>query len=130
MSFGFSVGDFLAVGKLVTDIVSSLKDVGGSQNQYRDLICELECLRLALDHVKSLAQTRSSQHADAIKYTALSCRRPLEDFLSRINKYDDSLGARPQSTALKAVFDKVKFPLGHGTTSIGFRPISVFISER
>ena len=46
MSFGFSVGDFLAVGKLVADIVTSLRSA--SIAEYRELICELHGLQQAL----------------------------------------------------------------------------------
>ena len=39
MSFGFSVGDFLAVGGLIVNIVDILR---GSRSEYQELIRELE----------------------------------------------------------------------------------------
>ena len=39
MSFGFSVGDFLAVGVLIVKIVDILR---GSRSEYQELIRELE----------------------------------------------------------------------------------------
>ena len=39
MSFGFSVGDFLAVGGLIVKIVDILR---GSRSEYQELIRELE----------------------------------------------------------------------------------------
>ena len=39
MSFGFSVGDFLAVGSLIVKIVEILR---GSRSEYQELIRELE----------------------------------------------------------------------------------------
>ena len=39
MSFGFSVGDFVAVGALIVKIVDSLR---GTQSEYQELIRELE----------------------------------------------------------------------------------------
>ena len=39
MSFGFSVGDFIAVGKLVFEITDSLR---GSSEEYQELVRELE----------------------------------------------------------------------------------------
>ena len=39
MSFGFSVGDFVIVGKLIAKIVEALR---GSRSQYQELIRELE----------------------------------------------------------------------------------------
>ncbi|XXG93972.1 hypothetical protein Hte_000222 [Hypoxylon texense] len=113
MSFGFSVGDFLAVGKLVTDIVSCLKDTGGSRTEYQDLVRELECLQAALIHLDKLTATKTPHDLTAIKYTALSCRRPLEDFLARIRKYEGSLGIWSKGNPIKGVIDKIKLPLSH-----------------
>ncbi|KAI1759347.1 hypothetical protein GGR53DRAFT_150799 [Hypoxylon sp. FL1150] len=113
MSFGFSVGDFLAVGKLVTDIISSLKESGGSRTDYQDLVRELECLQAGLVHLDKFTGTGSSPDLTAIKYTALSCRRPLEDFLAKIRKYEKSLGIRSKGNPMKGVIDKIKFPLSH-----------------
>ena len=39
MSFGFSVGDFVAVGTLIANIIDSLRD---SRNEYQELLRELE----------------------------------------------------------------------------------------
>ena len=39
MSFGFSVGDFLAVGRLIYDITNALR---GSKVEYQELVRELE----------------------------------------------------------------------------------------
>ncbi|KAI1207866.1 uncharacterized protein F4807DRAFT_168689 [Annulohypoxylon truncatum] len=111
MSFGFSVGDFLAVSKLAKDIISSLKDSGGSRTDYQNLARELECLQAALIHLDRLTATRTPQDLAAIKYAALSCRRPLEEFLVRIRKYDRSLGIQSRPNPVKGVIDKITFPL-------------------
>ena len=39
MSFGFSVGDFLAVGGLIAKVVEALR---GTRSEYQELIRELE----------------------------------------------------------------------------------------
>lgn len=39
MSFGFSVGDFVAVGGLIVEIVDALR---GTRSEYQELIRELE----------------------------------------------------------------------------------------
>jgi len=114
MSFGFSIGDFLAVGKLVADIVSCLQDSGASQTEYRDLMRELKCLQTALVHLDKLTTAEPSRELDSIKYAALSSRRPLEEFLARIRKYDKSLGEGSKSNSIKGAVDKIKFPLCHG----------------
>ena len=47
MSFGFSVGDFFAVGSLIVKIVEILR---GSRSEYQELIRELE--KYARSHFK------------------------------------------------------------------------------
>jgi hypothetical protein len=59
MSFGFSVGDFIAAGKLISDIINSLSDVGGSKSEYQELVRELESLQFALRHLDKLLLQRS-----------------------------------------------------------------------
>ena len=115
MSFGFSVGDFLAVGQLTVKIVASLRESGGAKTEYQNLIRELESLHHALQHLDKLqANTRSTSSLDSIKYAALSCRRPLEQFLSKIQRYDKSLGvwAKKDANPFKGTVDKVRWAFG------------------
>lgn len=113
MSFGFSVGDFLAIGSLINDIIGCLREAGGSKFEYQELVRELESLQQALSHVDKLQLGDSSQtHLDSIKYAALSCRRPLEQFLTKIKKYDKSLGVWSERGPLKSATDKLKWAYG------------------
>lgn len=113
MSFGFSVGDFIAVGKLIADITSCLKESGGSKSEYCDLVLELECLHKTLLHLDRLPSSQgNSRSVDSIKYAALSCRRPLEEFLGKLKRYEASLGPSTKSSTWKTPVDKVRFHLG------------------
>ncbi|ORX97435.1 hypothetical protein BCR34DRAFT_496865, partial [Clohesyomyces aquaticus] len=113
MSFGFSVGDFVAVAKLVKDISSSLQDVGGAKDEYQELLRELRCLEKALQQLDKLHSTGSSStNLDSIKYAALSCQYPLEQFFQKIQKFDKSLGIRAKTGVIKSVADKVRWGLG------------------
>ncbi|KAE8446484.1 hypothetical protein EG329_011947 [Mollisiaceae sp. DMI_Dod_QoI] len=113
MSFGFSVGDFLAVGTLIADISRCLADSGGSKDDYQELLRELESLQHALKHLDKLQiDDSSSANLDSIKYAALSCRRPLENFLSKIKKYDKALGMWSKEGRLKSAANKVRWAYG------------------
>jgi hypothetical protein len=113
MSFGFSVGDFVTVGSLIADIICSLQEVGGSKSEYQELLRELESLKHALSHLDKLHVGASSPtNLDSIKYAALSCRRPLEQFLANIKKYDKSLGTWSQPGSLRSAADKVRWAFG------------------
>jgi hypothetical protein len=92
MSFRFLVGDFIVVGSLIADIVSSLREAGGSKSEYQEILCELEGLEHALSYLDKLYSGDACSTSIAlIKYAALSCRRPLEKFLTNIKKYDNTL---------------------------------------
>jgi hypothetical protein len=113
MSFSFAVGDFIAVGKLISDIVTSLQSVGGARSEYQEHIREFLALQLALQHLDQLEDYRSSSDTvQLIKYTALSCRYPLQAFLDRVNLYEASLGLRDQNYIAKRFMDKLRWTSG------------------
>jgi len=113
MSFGFSVGDFLAVGKLIADITSSLSAAGGAKSDYQELLRELESLRKALVHIDQLkSHGVSSTTLDSIKYASLSCRHPLEQFLTKVRKHEQSLGLQGKPNVFKSTTDKLRWTFG------------------
>jgi hypothetical protein len=114
MSFGFSVGDFIAVANLIKNISTCLQDAGGAKAEYQGLLRELQCLQQALQHLDKLPNCGSSSSAnlDSIKYAALSCRRPLEQFLGKIRKYDRSLGVWGKDGVIKSTADKLRWGFG------------------
>jgi hypothetical protein len=62
MSFGFGVGDFIAVSNLIAKVVGCLKDVGGSKSEYQQLVSVLESPDRALsqlDRMKPVDGTAS-----------------------------------------------------------------------
>ncbi|KAF2797253.1 hypothetical protein K505DRAFT_298803 [Melanomma pulvis-pyrius CBS 109.77] len=114
MSFGFSVGDFIAVGNLIKDISSCLQDARGANVEYQELLRELEFLQQAVQHLDKLQNSGSSSSTslDSIKYGALSCRRPLEQFLGKIRKYNKTLGVWGKEGVLKSTVDKLRWGFG------------------
>lgn len=74
MSFGFSVGDFLAAGTLIADITNSLREAGGSKSEHQELLRELESLNHALKHLDKLPTDGASANLESIKFAALSCQ--------------------------------------------------------
>lgn len=80
MSFGFSVGDFVTVGKLVGDTISSLRTA--SISEYQELILELHGLQRALNEIGQEAAVNS------IKVAALMCQYPLDDFATKLKQFE------------------------------------------
>ena len=90
MSFGISVGDFITVGRLIQDIVSSLH--ASSISEYRELILELHGLQRALNEIEHLKCHPSQELAvNGIKVAALLCQYPLDEFARKLRKFE-SLG--------------------------------------
>jgi hypothetical protein len=74
MSFGFSVGDFITAAELIGQVISALREVGGSASQYQHLTLKLGFLSRALRDVNRLEDAEGLQATvEAIKTTALSC---------------------------------------------------------
>ena len=112
MSFGFSVGDFIAVTQLIADVIKSLRETGGAKSEYRELLRELDGLQCALSHLKSLSSRNPGQTLESIKYAALSCRKAIEDFLGKISKYDGSLAEQNTSGPIKRTAHKLRWTFG------------------
>ena len=87
-------GDFLAISKLIYKIGLELKKNPKSALDYQHLLIELEALDRAL---KLLQCIKPAQHElrrlDGIRTLASTCRRPLEEFLAKIQKFEEHLGS-------------------------------------
>ena len=127
MSFPFSIGDFLTVGTLIKDICRCLKDNKGSAVEYQELLRELDCLQHALCHLDKLQNgSLPTNTLGSIKYAALSCRHPLEQFLRKIQKYDTSLGVWRKDGAIKNTMKKLRWALSKRKKSAGYEATSIF----
>jgi len=86
-------GDFVAVSKLIYKIGAELKQGPEAAADYQLLSIELEALDRTM---KSLEHIQVAQHGqkrlDAIRALALACQLPLQEFLEKIEKFDESLG--------------------------------------
>ncbi|KAI9879741.1 MAG: hypothetical protein M1830_007366 [Pleopsidium flavum] len=112
MSFGFSVGDFVAAGKLIASIISGLRSVGGSASEYQELERELHGLQRALSEIEHLRGTQEQQISiNAIKCAALNCQYVLEEFAEKVTKYKKSLGFGERAGKLRKLERKARWRL-------------------
>ncbi|KAL5600873.1 hypothetical protein FOVSG1_006903 [Fusarium oxysporum f. sp. vasinfectum] len=112
MSFGFSVGDFVAALKLVGDVVASLQEVGGAASQFRELTQELFSLETALLRVKQL-EFEDHQHAEyvALKQAASQCQHTIDEFWTKASRYQKHLLGQGKASAAKKAWMKVQWSL-------------------
>ena len=87
-------GDFLAISNLIYKIGLELKKNPKSAPDYQHLLIELEALDRAL---KLLQCIKPAQHElrrlEGIRALASTCQRPLEEFLAKIEKFEEYLGS-------------------------------------
>jgi len=87
-------GDFLAISNLIYKIGLELKKNPKSAPDYQHLLIELEALDRAL---KLLQCIKPAQHElrrlEGIRALASTCQRPLEEFLTKIEKFEEHLGS-------------------------------------
>ena len=88
MSFGFSVGDFVASALLIKDIVSALGT--SSVSEFQELQLELYALQRALDEVEHLKLADGEEAViNAVKVAALMCQHPLSEFAIKLRQFED-----------------------------------------
>ena len=102
MSFGYSVGDFIAISGLAVKVYSAYKD---APDDYKHISDEVKSLRIIVDQAaKYLNNTALGNDKQREGWEALqSCQSVLEDLNSLIEKYK-SLA----STDKMQVFKRIK----------------------
>ncbi|OCL01022.1 uncharacterized protein K441DRAFT_650579 [Cenococcum geophilum 1.58] len=98
--FGFSVGDFIAVGKLVHDIIQAISECNGAAADYRSFVSTLRSLYSCTNAIKDLLEkfvqdaSNFELHEVALinglMYEMYGCRDLLNAFLDKTYKYTAS----------------------------------------
>lgn len=87
MSFGFSVGDFVATALLIKDVIAVLRE--SSASEYRELMLELHRLQRALDETEHLKYDFADEATvNAVRVAALMCQHPLDEFAAKLKKFE------------------------------------------
>ena len=103
MSFGFSVGDFLAFLNLVERVASEVRSYKDAPRHFQHLAFELAALHGTLQHVLRLESSdiNESDSLQKIRAIALHCQQPIQSFRDKMYGFDQALGYyRTASTAL------------------------------
>ncbi|KAI9712012.1 MAG: hypothetical protein M1820_001720 [Bogoriella megaspora] len=105
MSFGFGVGDLVAVLKVVDRLAKGTRDFQEAPTRFQDLQFTLILLRNALSDILELQAVDAIErtHLDRIQNLASHCHQPLHNFIQKLEKDDGSLGYARTSGSLKTV---------------------------
>jgi hypothetical protein len=110
MSFGFSVGDFLAAIELVHDLAVALSDGRGSSAKFQGLVQELYSLERAMIEIKNLQVSAGLEsHLWMVQQVATQCQRAIADFLRKSDVYMQCLRQGGSTKWWKDAFYKVKW---------------------
>ncbi|KAL8793413.1 MAG: hypothetical protein Q9195_003999 [Heterodermia aff. obscurata] len=98
--FGFSVGDFINTIGLAHQIRKALKDVGGSEDDIKLVLQDLQQLELVLIQLRdgNWAKGGDLNHINAVRGIAVSCEADLKDFLQRVEGFSSSMIAKTRSS--------------------------------
>lgn len=113
MSFGFSVGDFIGVGKLIIQISSALRESTGASAEYQSLLLRLdslvESLRIADISIRGCQLPISA--ANAILKHLEQCSAHLRKFSTVIEKHRRSLSKGGSGNKFKDSWRKIGWSL-------------------
>ena|SRR5579862_4674727 len=94
-AFGCSAGDFITAVGLIVKVSKALKESGGAPEDYQQVVQELNALELILLQLEALKPSDENVgYVNAIRCLALACRHLLEAFLTKIKKFENSLGVQ------------------------------------
>ena len=85
--------DSIQPSDLVQKVSKALKETGGASTEYQQAVIELNGLTYILKYLERLEPTAdNANHVNAIRGMALACQLPLRDFMTKLEKYESSLG--------------------------------------
>jgi hypothetical protein len=124
LTFG-SVGDIIAVCHLISDLITTLSESGGSVSEYQDLIRDLQYVQelLYLLDGLALACDRNPEY-DTVGVTAKQKARDLRElvgpFYGKVKEYDKRLGKSGNSKMADAYW-KLEWRVRHKESVARFR---------
>lgn len=94
MSFGYAVGDVIAVLGLFERIVTELRNYKDAPSHFQQLRAELELVHSTLQHVLRLEPEDDveRQTLERVRAIALHCSQPLQAMVVKMRSKDGSLG--------------------------------------
>jgi hypothetical protein len=113
MSFGFSVGDFIAGAQLAYTLCQSLSSAKGAAQDYRELLAELNVVHKVLLQVHQLRASNQLALATTnnLLFIVASATDAMESFFIAYESYDLSLTGDGSGNALKDVWMKGSWAL-------------------
>lgn len=129
MSFGFGVGDIIAVLGLFERVAREIEQYQTAPRHFQQLQVELGLMQSTLSHVLQIQPQSPDETAsiEQIRAIALHCQQPLLDFIEKMRRREPSLGNFRTAGTLAAVGNRLHWSLVSRADVEGLR--RVLLSE-
>ena len=111
MPFSVSIGDVIACAILVKNVTQSLKTGAGSSLVYQELLAEFEILDLSFLVLERSKLDDILEAKPILTAVIANCKRNIEQFLSKNEKFASHLKEGGSSSSLKVALRKFQWTL-------------------
>ncbi|OBT52271.1 hypothetical protein VE04_07263 [Pseudogymnoascus sp. 24MN13] len=113
MSFGYSIGDFIAGANLSYKLFKALSSSRGATQEYQEAVMEIGAMHQAFLQVGRMTSNPTVSHAtiNAASCIVLSSMSIIDDFLERTKRYRERLCGRTQGNMLSDSWQKMGWAL-------------------
>lgn len=113
MSFGFGVGDVIAVLGLFERIAREIQQYRGAPRHFQELQVELGLMKSTLSHVLEIQPQSPDETAriGQIRAIALHCQQPLLNFIEKLRRREPSLSHFKTAGTLATVGKRLHWSL-------------------
>jgi hypothetical protein len=95
MSFGWSAGDIATAIAVTYNLIQALDNAHGAANNYREAVAFLGDVKRVLEPLQAFtAWSAYPTYGEEIKKQLEQIRRPVQEFLTAVLKYEPSLGEK------------------------------------
>ncbi|KAI1017574.1 hypothetical protein LB504_003961 [Fusarium proliferatum] len=125
MSFGYGVGDVIAVLGLFERIAIELRNYKDAPMQFQQLRAELDLLRGTLKHVLSLEPEGDAEREtlEQIRAIIIYCAQPLQSMADKMRSKESSLGHFRTTRSLVSIGTRLHWSMIDQTDVMGLRKI-------
>ena len=94
MSFGYAIGDVLAIVNLLERVVVEVRNYRDAPRHFQQLATELHFLQSALQRLLQIKPGDDEEHThlEYIRAIAIHCSQPLRVFMAKMRPSEKSLG--------------------------------------
>jgi hypothetical protein len=112
MSFGWSAGDIVSAISVIHKVSKGLRETGGAASSYQESAAFLSSVSVTLRGVEAIISKNAHlTWGDELKAQAQRLKDAVEAFVAKAKKYEASLGADSERSAVRKAPRKVQWTL-------------------